>query len=108
MFEVVDEGCYDNGCPEDVFSPMLSSEGLKVSVSTQMRGHDDGNHTDGPIERGSVRCVKKRTGTAMPPDGIHTFLPDWYGQQGTLARFCRACTERKMYRPSGQRRGQKC
>ena len=36
--------------PEDVFSPMLPSEGLKMLVSTMMTGHDDGNHADGPFD----------------------------------------------------------
>ena len=36
--------------PEDVFSPMSPSEGLKMLVSTMMTGHDDGNHVDGPFE----------------------------------------------------------
>ena len=36
--------------PEDVFSPMPPSEGLKMLVSTMMTGHDDGNHVDGPCE----------------------------------------------------------
>ena len=37
--------------PEDVFSPMPPSEGLKMLVSTMMTGHDDGNHVDGPFEK---------------------------------------------------------
>ena len=75
LFEVIGEKeCHDNGCnpltlkwvdkmkeiqkaknkdehlgPEDVFSP-LPSEGVKMLVSTMMTGHDDGKHTDGPIE----------------------------------------------------------
>ena len=36
--------------PEDVFSPMPPSEGLKMLVSTMMTGHDDENHVDGPFE----------------------------------------------------------
>ena len=36
--------------PEDVFSPMPQSEGLKMLVSTMMTGHDDGNRADGPFE----------------------------------------------------------
>ena len=39
--------------PEDVFSPMPPSEGLKMLVSTMMTGHDDGNHADGPFEMAS-------------------------------------------------------
>ena len=35
--------------PEDVFSPMPPSEGLKL-VSTMMTGHDDGDHADGPFQ----------------------------------------------------------
>ena len=36
--------------PEDVFSPIPLSEGLKMLVSTMMTGHDDENHLDGPFE----------------------------------------------------------
>ena len=36
--------------PEDVFSPMPPSEGLKMLVSTVMTGHDDENRVDGPFE----------------------------------------------------------
>ena len=36
--------------PEDVFSPMPPSEGLKMFVSTMMTGHDDENHVDGRFE----------------------------------------------------------
>ena len=36
--------------PEDVFSPMPPSQGLKMLVSTMMTGHDDENHVDGPYE----------------------------------------------------------
>ena len=36
--------------PEDVFSPMPPSEGLKMLLFTMMTGHDDGNHGDGPFE----------------------------------------------------------
>ena len=36
--------------PEDVFSPMPPSEGLKMLVSTMMTGDDDGNHVDCPFE----------------------------------------------------------
>ena len=36
--------------PEDVFSPMPPSEGMKMLVSTMMTGHDDGNDVDGPFE----------------------------------------------------------
>ena len=36
--------------PENVFSPMPPSEGLKMLMSTMMTRHDDGNHVDGPFE----------------------------------------------------------
>ena len=36
--------------PEDVFSPMPPSEGLKMRVSKMMTVRDDGNHADGPFE----------------------------------------------------------
>ena len=40
--------------PEDVFSPMPPTEGLKMLVSTMMTGHDDGNHADGPFEMATL------------------------------------------------------
>ena len=52
---------------EDVFSPWPPSEGLKMLVSTIMTEHDDGNHSDGPIEMATwvtskmsdaARCVR--------------------------------------------------
>ena len=36
--------------PEDVFSPMPPSEGLKMPLATMMTGHVDGNHADDPFE----------------------------------------------------------
>ena len=56
--------------PEDVFSPMPPSEGLKMLVSTMLTGHDDGNHADGPFEMAT-----------------HIFS-ERHEQVGKLARFC--------------------
>ena len=44
--------------PEDVFSPMPLTEGLKMLVSTMMTGHDDGNHAGRSIRDGHVGCVE--------------------------------------------------
>ena len=80
--------------PEDVFSPMPPSEGLKMLVSTMMTGHDSGNHKDGPLE--------------MATGGFtHIFLKDmsklasWPGSAG-------ACTESVTQRQFGETHGQKC
>ena len=51
--------------PEDVFSPMPPSEGLKMLVSTMMTGHDDGNHAYGEARR-----------------WIYTYLPEGHEQVG--------------------------
>ena len=43
--------------PQDVFSPMPRSEGLKMLVSTLMRGRNDDGHAVGPVEMENVGCV---------------------------------------------------
>ena len=55
--------------PEDVFSPMPPSEGLKMLVSTMMTGHDDGNHVDGPFEMARGMC-RERTSTVKLAGGF--------------------------------------
>ena len=51
--------------PEDAFSHMPPSEGLKMLMSTMMTGHDDGNHTDKPIET-ALRDVSREHLYAKP------------------------------------------
>ena len=75
--------------PEDVFSPMPPSEGLKMLVSTMMTAHDDGNHADGPIEMATWDVSRAHQ------DGdahrlIYTHLPERYEQKGKVARLCRS------------------
>ena len=74
--------------PEDVFSLMPPSEGLKMFVFT-MTGHDDGNHIDGPfgvatwdVTRAHF-CVEDRR-------WIYTYPPEGHEQVGKLARLCRS------------------
>ena len=52
--------------PEDVFSSMPLSEGLKMLVSTMMTGHDDGNHVDGPFEMARKRGERRTSVTGAP------------------------------------------
>ena len=44
--------------PEDVFSPMPPSEGLKMLVSTMMTEHDDGKPRRRSVRDGHVGCVE--------------------------------------------------
>ena len=75
--------------PEDVFSPMPPSEGLKMLVSTMMTGHDDENHFDGPFEMGTWDVSRAHLyGEARR--WIYTFLPEGHEQEGKLARLCRS------------------
>ena len=67
--------------PQDVFSPMLPSEGLKMLVSTMMTGHDDGNHVDG---RGMCR---EHNFYGEARRWIYTHLPEGHEQKGKLARL---------------------
>ena len=75
--------------PEDVFSPMPPSEGLKMLVSTMMTGHDDGNHADGPFEM-ATWDVSRAHFYSEARRWIYTQLPEGYGQKGKLARLCRS------------------
>ena len=89
--------------PEDVFSPMPPSEGLKMLVSTVMTGHDDGNHVDGPFEM-ATWDVSRAHLYGEASRWIYTFLPEGHEQFGKLARLCRSMTQRQ----SGETHGQMC
>ena len=63
--------------PLDVLSLWRPSEVLEMLVSSMMTGHDDGNHTDGPVEMGTwdvsrehlygdARRWEVQTGHTMP------------------------------------------
>ena len=75
--------------PEDVFSPMPPSEGLKMLVSTMMKGHDDGNHADGPFEM-ATWDVSRAHFYGEARRWIYTYLLEGHEQVGQLARRCRS------------------
>ena len=75
--------------PEDVFSPMPPSEGLKMLVSTMMTGHDDENQVDGPFEM-AMWDVSREHFHGEARRWIYTFLPEGHEQVGKLARLCRS------------------
>ena len=62
--------------PEDVFSPMPPSEGLKMLVSTMMTGHDDGNHVDGPFEMAHGRGREHTSIVKFACGFTRTYLKD--------------------------------
>ena len=93
--------------PEDVFSPMPLSEGLKMLWSTMMTGHDDENHVDGPFEMATWMC-RERTSTVKLAGGFtHFYLKDT-SKLASWPDFAQACTERVMQRQSGETHGQMC
>ena len=75
--------------PEDVFSPLPPSEGLKMLVSTMMTGHEDGNHVDGPFEM-ATWDVSRAQFYGEARRWIYTYLPEGHEQVGKLARLCRS------------------
>ena len=75
--------------PEDVFSPMPPSEGLKMLVATMMTGHDDGNHADGPFEMATWE-VSRAHFYGEARRWVYTYLPAGHEQKGKLARHCRS------------------
>ena len=91
--------------PEDAFSRMPPSEGLKMLVSTMITGHDDENHVDGPFEMATWDVSTHFNGEARR--WMCTFLPEGHEQVGKLARLCRS-TERVMQHQSGETQGQMC
>ena len=71
---------------EDVLSPMAPSAGLKMLVSTMMTGHDNGTHTDGPMEMATWDVSRAHLyGDARRC--IHPYLLQGYEQKGKLARL---------------------
>ena len=94
--------------PEDLFSPLPPSEGLKMLVSTMMTGHDDGNHADVPFEMATMD-VSRAHFYGEPRRWMYTHLPQGHEQKGKLARLCRgACMEGEMQRQFGEALSQKC
>ena len=93
--------------PEDVFSPMPPSEGLKMLVSTMMTGHDDGNHVDGPFEMPRGMC-RERTSTVKLAGGFTRFYLKDMSKLASWPDFAGACTERVTQRQSGETHGQMC
>ena len=75
--------------PEDVFSPMPPSEGLKILVSTMMTEHDDGDHADGPFDM-ATWDVSRAHFYGEARGWIYTYLPEGHEQKGKLARLCRS------------------
>ena len=67
--------------PEDVFSSMPPSEGLKMLASTMMTGHDDGNHADGPFEM-ATWDVPRAHFYGEARRWIYTYLPEGHEQVG--------------------------
>ena len=94
--------------PEDVFSPMPPSEGLKMLVSTMMTGHDDENHVDGTFEM-ATWDVSRAHFYGEARRWIYTFLPEGHEQKlASWPDIAEACPERVMQRQSGETHGQKC
>ena len=75
--------------PEDVFSPMPPSEGLKMLVATMMTGHVDGNHADDPFEM-ATWDVSRAHFYGEARRWVYTYLPEGHEQKGKLARLCRS------------------
>ena len=87
--------------PEDVFSPMPSSEGLKMLVSTMMTGHDDRLRW----QRGMCR---ERTSTVKLAGGSTSFYLKDMSKRASWPDFAGACMEREMQRQFGETFGRKC
>ena len=71
--------------PEDVFSPVPPSEGLKTLVSTMMTGHDDGNHAGGPFEM-ATWDVSRAHFYGKARRWIYTHLLEGHEQQGQVGQ----------------------
>ena len=61
--------------PEDAFSPMPPSEGLKMLVSTMMTGRDAENLADGPFEM-ATWDVSRAHFHGEARMWIYTYLPE--------------------------------
>ena len=75
--------------PEDVFSPVPPSEGLKMLVSTMMTRHYDGNHFDGPFGM-ATSDVSRAHFYGEARRWIYTYLLEGHEQVGKVARLCRS------------------
>ena len=75
--------------PEDVFSPMPPSEGLKMLVSTMMTGHDVKKYVDGPFEIVTWDMSRAHFYDEAR-EWIYTFGPEGHEQVGKLAKICRS------------------
>ena len=93
--------------PEDVFSPMPPSEGLKMLVSTMMTGNDDGNHADGPFEM-ATWDVSRAHFCGEARRWIYTSLLEGHEQVGKLARLCRSKYGTRDAASIWETLGQKC
>ena len=93
--------------PEDVFSPMPPSEGLKMLVSKMMTGHNDGNHVDGPFEMATWDVSRAHFHGEARRGFTHFYLKDT-SKLASWPDFAEACTERMTQRQSGDTHGQMC
>ena len=69
--------------PEDAFSPMPPSRGLKMLASTMISAHDEGNHTDGPIEMAPWDVSR-----ANLHGDARRWTSTYFLQKGKLALLC--------------------
>ena len=74
--------------PEDVFSPMPPSEGLKMLVSTMMTGHNDGNHAN-----------RERTFSVKLAGGLTHISLKGMNRRASWPDSAGACMERETQRP---------
>ena len=93
--------------PEDVFSPMPPSEGLKMLVSTMMTGHDDGNHVDRPFEV-ATWDVSRAHFYGEARRWIYTHLLEGHEQEDKLARLCRSMYGTRDAASIWDTHGQRC
>ena len=93
--------------PEDVFSPMPPSEGLKMLVSTMMTGHDDENHVEVHSRWPRGMCRERTSMVKLAGGFTHFYLKDM-SKLASWPDFAEACTERVMQRESVETHGQMC
>ena len=92
--------------PEDVFSPMPPSEGLKMLVSAMVTGHDGGNHADGPFEMATWDVSRAHFHVKLAGGSTHIYLKDT-SKLASWPDFTGVCMERETQRQFGETRGQK-
>ena len=93
--------------PEDVFSPMPPSEGLKMLVSTMMTGHDDGNHVTVHSRWPRGMCREHTFMVKLAGGFTRIYLKDM-SKLASWPDFAEACTERVTQRQFGETHGQMC